>query len=187
MKSQEINLFGDEPSKPNGFPFTTRPNGQIYEFYLVGEIEPADDYIMWFDTIRNATANDVVKLYINSPGGDLVTALQFLRVLNDTPATVTCSIEGECISAATIIFLAGDILEVSPNSLFMVHTYSSGSIGKGNELHLKIHFEREWSKKLFHSVYKGFLTTQEINDVLDGKDMWMDSDEVILRCENRAL
>ena len=71
-----------------------KPIAQFYELYITGDIEEASAYIPWFDMIRHADEGDVVKLYINSYGGDLFTAIQFLRVLSETNATVIASVEG---------------------------------------------------------------------------------------------
>ncbi len=35
--------------------------------------------------------------------------------------------------------------------------------------------------KMFKDIHKGFLTTQEINKVIQGKDMWMETDEILAR------
>jgi hypothetical protein len=50
--------------------------------------------------------------------------------------------------------------------------------GKGGEIYDQIQFERSWSRKLLESVYKNFLTPTEITQMLENKDIWMDSDEV---------
>src|SRR6056300_351151 len=92
--------------------FTHRAAVNLHEFYLSGIIEPADEYVEWFDIIRNSSENDIIKIYINSYGGDLFTAIQFLRVLKETPAAVVVSVEGACMSAATMIFLCADQIEV---------------------------------------------------------------------------
>jgi len=155
----------------------------VYEFYLSGEVGEASEYIEWFDTIRNATAADTVKIYINSPGGDLYTTLQFLRVMGESEATIITSVEGACMSAATMIFLHGHTHEVTPNSLFMFHNYSAGVFGKGGEMYDQLQFEREWSKQFMTEVYAGFLTDAEIQSMLNNKDIWMTSGEVISRLE----
>ena len=157
--------------------------GNLYEFYLSGEIEEANEYVEWFDTIRNARATDTVKIYINSCGGDLYTALQFLRVLSETDAHVITSVEGACMSAATMIFLHGDEFEVTPHSLFMFHNYSAGVFGKGGEMFDQLQFERAWSENFLHEVYNDFLTPDEIKSMLDNKDIWMTSQQVLARID----
>lgn len=151
------------------------------EIFLSGAIGHPQDYIECFRAIRNASEQDVIYIYINSSGGYISTALQFVRVIKETDATVVCSVEGECMSAATMIFLQGNILEVTDHSLFMFHNYSGMSLGKGGEMYDNIIYEREWSEKLLKDIYKGFLTEAEINSMLDNKDIWMHSAEVLRR------
>lgn len=157
----------------------------LHEFYLSGYISEPEDYIEWFDTIRHASAEDTVKIYINSGGGDLFTAVQFLRVLSDTEATVVISVEGICASAATIVFLCADVFEITPHSMFLFHTYSGGTHGKGNEMFAQLAHEKKWSEKLFAEVYEGFLTEKEIEDMILSRDIWMDADEVAERMNRR--
>ncbi len=157
----------------------------VHEFYLSGEIESPEQYIQWFDTIRHAGENDVVKMYINSPGGHVSTAIQFMRVLRETEANVVMSVEGECASAATMIFLCGETFEVSEHSIFMLHNYSGGTIGKGGEMLDQLQHERMWSEKLLRDVYKDFLNEKEIKSILENRDIWMDGDEVIKRLKAR--
>lgn len=156
----------------------------VYEFYLSGFIEEPQEYVEWFNTIRSATEEDVIKIYINSRGGDADTAIQFMRVLGETPATVVCSVEGSCMSAATMIFLCADVFEITPHSLFMFHNYSGGIFGKGGEIYDQAIFERTWSKNFLNHIYKDFLTSKEIDSLLDNKDIWLHSDEVQSRCQH---
>jgi len=157
----------------------------IHEFYLSGEIESSENYISWFDTIRHAGENDVVKIYVNSPGGDIFTAIQFMRALQETSASVVVSVEGLCASAATMIMLCADSYEVSEHTMFMFHNYSGGTFGKGGEMLDQLKHERAWSEKLLRDGYKYFLTDAEITSILDNKDIWMDSAEVIKRLKAR--
>jgi ATP-dependent protease ClpP protease subunit len=166
--------------------FLDRPLAKMSEYYLSGNIESSENYTDWFDTIRHATENDVVKLYINSYGGDLFTAIQFMRVLQESQATTIISVEGACMSAATMIFLQGDMFEISPHSMFMFHNYSGGTFGKGGEMLDQLQHERAWSEKMLKEVYSDFLLPKEIESMLDNKDLWMDGDEVVSRLEKKA-
>lgn len=160
---------------------TSKPLSTMHEFYLTGEIESAENYIEWFDTIRHSSEHDIIKIYINSYGGDLFTAIQFLRVLAETPATKIVSVEGACMSAATMIFMCADSYEVTPHSVFMFHNYSGGTIGKGGEMIDQLLHERKWSENLLKNIYEGFMTNDEIKSMLDNKDIWMDGEEVVKR------
>ena len=159
----------------------------IHEFYLTGEMESAENYIQWFDTIRHASQNDAIKIYINSPGGDLFTAIQFMNALRETEAQVIIVVEGLCVSAATMIFMQGDSFEIADHATMMIHNYSGGMFGKSHEIHSQSDYEKLWAKKLITDVYKDFLDKAEIDKVINGADIWLNADEVIARLKKIDL
>jgi len=166
--------------------FTDKPLSRISDYYLSGHLDRPEEYIEWFDQIRNAGQNDVIVLHINCFGGDLYTAIQFIRVLQECQGVVVASVEGACMSAATMIFLQADEVEISNHSAFMFHNYSGGTIGKGGEMIDQLTYERSWSESLLKDVYADFLNEKEIESILDGKDLWMSSDEVTKRMQDKA-
>lgn len=161
----------------------SRSLSSYVEIYISGNIGQPENYIDCFNIIRNATETDTIKIFINTYGGSLDTAIQFMRCLQETQAHIIASNEGMCASAGTLIFLSADSFEVSEHSRFMVHNYSVWLSGKGHELHTEVDFCRDWSGNLVKTVYKDFLSTDEIDQVLSDKDIWMDSEELQLRCE----
>lgn len=165
--------------------FADRPLSKVHTFYLSGDVKQPAEYVQWFDTIRNASENDVVMIHINSCGGDLFTAIQFMRVFNESKANIVASVEGTCMSAATIIFLSAKHWEITKHSMFMFHNYASVAIGKGGEMYDNIIHERKWSETLWRDIYAGFLTENEIKTILDSKDIWMTGGEVTKRLNNK--
>ena len=153
------------------------------EIFLSGPIKTQENYTKHYQLIRNAGPNDEIYIYINSGGGAASSAIQFIRAMQETQARIVCSAEGECMSAATMIFLCGDVIEVSQNCLFLFHNYSGGTFGKGGEMIDQLSFEREWSKRLLHEVYDGFFNDDEIESMLHNKDIWMHADEVLERAQ----
>ena len=109
--------------------------GAIKEYYLSEEIGDASDYIQWFHDIRNSRPSDVVKIHINCPGGNLFTTIQFMQALSETEAHIMVSVEGACMSAATLIFLMADEYMITDHSMFLFHNYSAGTAGKGGEMY----------------------------------------------------
>ena len=162
-----------------------RPVARIFDFYLSGEIKEARDYQDWTQIMRTATENDAIVIHINSPGGEMFSAIQLMRAMAESPATIIASVEGMCMSAATLIFLSAEVCEISDHSHFMFHSYSSGNWGKGHEQLEQTLADDKWARNLFTSVYKHFLTATEITDVVKGRDLWMDSKEVSKRLETR--
>ena len=176
-------LVGQE-KKPSAY-FGEKPIGHVHEYYLVGEIEEASKYTEWFNQIRHCPPNDIIKIYINSIGGDLWSAIQFMRVIRECKGSVIASVEGACMSAATIIFLMSHSFEISQHSMFMFHNYSGGTMGKGGEMIDQIKHERKWSEKLLKEIYSNFLKPDEIKSILENKDIWMTGEEVVQRLNKR--
>ena len=162
-----------------------KPIRNLFTIYLSGQIGPPENYTACFDAIRNANDEDVIRIHINSPGGDLFTTIQFIRAMTECKGTVICSAEGACMSAATMIFLCADMYEISEHCLFMFHNYSGGTFGKGGEMYDQLINERKWSEKIIHKMYGGFLTPSEISSILENKDIWMEGEEVMRRLEKR--
>ena len=162
-----------------------RPVANIYDLYLTGAIGDAKDYQDWNQMMRSATENDVVYIHINSNGGEIFTAIQLMRTMQETQATVIASVEGMCMSAATLLFLTADVCEVSEHSHFMFHTYSSGNWGKGSEQLANVMADDKWARHLFNTVYKGFLDPKEMESMIDGKDLWMNPAEGGKRLKKR--
>lgn len=171
---------------PPGRKFFASPIAQDIHFYLSGDIGGPEEYADWFHIIRTSSENDSITIHINSGGGEVATAIQFMRVLKEAEAMVTTSAEGNCMSAATLIFLCGDNIEISEHSEFMFHNYSGGMVGKGGEMYDNITHERKWSESLWRAEYKDFLTEAEIESMLNGKDLWMDGDEVLRRLNKKS-
>ena len=110
-----------------------------------------------------------------------------MRVLADTEASIVCSVEGACMSAATMIFMCADSFEVTPHSIFMFHNYSGGTIGKGGEMIDQLQHERKWSERLLKEIYNDFMSDEEIESMLANKDLWMDGEEVVKRMQARII
>ena len=159
--------------------------GARYDIYISGEILDSAQYIKTFDLIRNTTPNDVIFLHINSPGGDLYTAIQYMRVIKESESVVVCCAEGMVASAALLIFISGDTYSIADYSTFMAHTLSTGFYGKANELHDDISFTKTWGDNITKSAFAGFLTDNEITQIINGKNIWLTSDEVKKRIETK--
>lgn len=163
-----------------------RPTGTVFDFYLNGNIEGPDEYVEWNHLIRSATDRDVIHLHINCCGGDVMTSIQLMRAMAESQAHIVASVEGACMSAATLLFLIANSFEISEHSMFMFHNYSGFSFGKGNEMREQINHEDKWSKHLLESIYKDFFTPEEIEKISNGHDYWMAPDEVQKRLEARV-
>ena len=177
--------FKPQPIQNNPSNVYEKPVARMFDLYLTGDIKEAKEYQDWNQIMRSSSENDAIILHINSGGGDMFTCIQLLRSMADSPATIVASVEGMCMSAATLLFLSADVCEISEHSHFMFHTYSSGNWGKGNEQLASVQADDKWARHLFNTVYKNFRTPQEIKEIVDGKDLWMNPAEVKKRLEDR--
>lgn len=81
-------------------------------------------------------ALDEITVRINSGGGDVFAANAIYTRLKDNAAKITVKIDGWAASAATIIAMAGDSIEIPGNGVFMVHDPALGLLGYFNETEL---------------------------------------------------
>jgi hypothetical protein len=99
-----------EPVAPNGavepFPTESTPDGGVVIIHLSGEIEPAI-LTRIRATAQKLDAARVLVVDLNSPGGNVGTAIQLGRVVRQVGA-LTMVGDGEgCYSACSLIYLAG--------------------------------------------------------------------------------
>lgn len=147
-------------------------------YYLCGEIQDPQYYTELFYTLRTATETDLIYLHINSPGGDFDTGLQIINNMLASEAHVITVLEARAYSMAAFIFLSGDELVVHDNCQLMFHIYSGSFAGKGNEQLAEVVALGTWFEKVMTRICYPFLSTAEINKILQGSDVWMDSDEI---------
>lgn len=157
----------------------------FHHIWLNSEIESADKYVDIFDCLMQATEGDVVAVHINSPGGDLDTALQIIDAIESTPATTIAFLEGQACSAGSMIAMACENVEVSEYAYMMIHTFNQGISGKFSDIQNSTDFHRKWWKEVFEKLYADFCTPEEIESVLAGHELWLDADEIVERFNHR--
>ena len=62
-----------------------------------------------------------VEVQINSPGGDMFEGIAIYNVLREHPQPVTIKVMGMAASAASVIAMAGDTVEIGAASFIMIH------------------------------------------------------------------
>lgn len=136
--------------------------------------------------IESLNEGDVVLLSINNYGGQLDGAIAIINAIQNTSADVHACIEGVAASAASLIALAAPSISVSPYATMMVHSATFGAFGKQSDVISHASFVDKQVRSLMHSVYQDFLTDKELEEVIMGKEMWFDAQEIVRRLELRA-
>jgi hypothetical protein len=67
----------------------------------------------------------------------------------------------------------------------MVHNVSYGTAGKNSDIIGMVAHTTDFCNKLFVSTYRGFLSDKEIDEVLNGKELWFQAEEIEQRLEKR--
>lgn len=160
---------------------------QIHHFYIVDEIREVDAYINMINTLKTSEQHDTIFIYLNTPGGNLLTTLQIMAAIKQSAATVVTCMEGQVASAGTMIFLTGHRHIVGPNTIFMAHNYSALSAGKGYEIKTRQKFDEQYFLELVKDVYAGFLTEEEIVSIMEDRDVWLNATEVVKRLQHKII
>lgn len=137
--------------------------------------------------IMNASEQDTVVFMINSDGGQLSSLLSLLESLNMTEANTVALVVGSASSAASMFALHCDEVYVGENATFLCHNISYGTGGKGSDVLAHVQHTTSSAGKLLRKTYKNFLTEQEINDMINGKEIYMESDEIVERLKQREV
>lgn len=151
------------------------------DVFLTADIETPNNYDELCYELNKATSDTIITIHLNTYGGVLDTAKRIHNAMKSSEAHVVVKCSGSVISAGTIIAMAADELIMEPFVAFMIHYYSGGNVGKGHELKAAQAFTDKNLPEYYKYVYNKFLTEDEITSVVDGKDLWMGSEEVIER------
>lgn len=145
------------------------------------EIKAPSYYRHVIQGIANMSENDTVVFRINSPGGNADAMRSILTAITATDAVTIAEIYGNCHSAASFIALSCDKVHVSPHASMMIHFVSYGSAGKAYDVMRHVKHNQTTFEVLFRETYEGFLTENEIEECLNGVEIWLDADEILER------
>lgn len=157
-----------------------------YDVFLDTEIGDPADYRELNYLLNTATENDRFNLYINSPGGNLNTALMIIESLKMTEASTMAILQGECHSAASMITMYCQEVAVLDSAHSLIHTASYGTVGNTGNVKAHTEFTTRQVEKLLDETYEGFLTPEELEKVKIGVEFWFDSEEISARLKKRA-
>jgi len=130
-----------------------------------------------------AALGDVSEIVvrINSGGGDVFAANAIYTRLKDHKARITVKIDGWAASAATIIAMAGDVIQIPANGVFMIHNPLIGVSGYyGAEDFVKLSEELAVIKQSIINGYclKTGKSEAEISALMD-KETWLDGKQAV--------
>lgn len=152
-----------------------------YTMRIAREISEPDDFDDELNVLAMAGPEDFIKLLVVSPGGYLTTCNLLTKALAETQARTMGYIGSSCASAATAVILACDEWEIDEQSSFMIHTASLGVVGKAPEIEVELAHRLRLVRRWVESTYRGFLTEDEIENVIGGRDYYFEGEELAAR------
>lgn len=153
--------------------------GEISEYSWYGdEITPS----VFNQELKDLGAVDEITVRINSGGGDVFAAVAIYTRLKEHKAKISVKIDGWCASAATIIAMAGDTIEISVGGVFMIHDPLAGLIGYYNTTDLEnIVKELETIKQSIVNCYMTVTdkSEEEIKSLMTNEGEWFTGEEAV--------
>ncbi len=161
-----------------------RPKYKIFTLYVERFKELKRGLHSVFNELRQANSEDVLEIRINSGGGSVNEGIQFYNLMREKFKNRTCAyLDNHGYSMGALLFCMADRRVVYPYSDLMFHNYASSVSGKGGELKARLEHRDRLLRKFFKDmiVKKGFLTDHEFEEMIIGKDFWMDVEEMCRR------
>jgi len=151
-------------------------NGYIDDENWFGdEITPESLHDLLYGT--EDTLPEDVHIRLNSYGGSCNAAVRMFDDIRSYPGNVMITISGTAASAATVVAMAADRLEMTPGSLFMIHDPST--VAYGNER------DMDEAKAVLHACKESILnmygtrirvSREDAADMMSATS-WMDANE----------
>lgn len=135
---------------------------------------------------RLSDAVQTIRVHVNSPGGDVFSAVHIANALRDQRTTkgrtVETIVEGLAASAASLLIMGGDPVRISDNGLVMIHSPWSIALGNAREFRKAADELDKVQGASLVGTYRWHakVSDEEIVQMLD-ETTWMDADEAIAK------
>lgn len=163
---------------------------------------PIDEESFWGDEITpqmfrdelNAGEGDVT-VWINSPGGNVFAAAEIYTMLKDYKGSITVKIDAIAASAASVVAMAGDTVQMSPVAMLMIHDPSTVAMGNTKDMEKAIEVLNEVKESIINAyASKSGLSHARIANLMSN-ETWMNAkkavelgfaDEVLFEAKQKA-
>lgn len=140
----------------------------------------AEDFIQQLKAL-DLGADDTLLVRINSPGGDLFDGTTIYNYLRTVKAKVTVRVDGVAASAASIIAMAGDRIEMPENSFLFIHNpwmFAAGDAAVMRKVADDLDVMREGAVATYLRRAGEKLTRAKLIEMLDA-ETWLTAEESV--------
>lgn len=136
------------------------------------------DYTAPKNVVLPETGEDI-EVHINSGGGDVYAGSEIYTALRSYSGKVVVKIVGIAASAASVIAMAGDEVEISPTAQIMIHNVSSNVSGDHNALLHEAEVLEGFNKSIANAyIYKTGKALDDLLSLMD-KTTWFDAESAV--------
>jgi ATP-dependent Clp protease, protease subunit len=154
---------------------------------LTGEIddENIDKAIRWliYENMDTSNTEKILTLYINSTGGSLTDAFGLIDIIKNSKFVVRTIAIGNVMSAAFLIFAAGDKGEryISKNTSIMCHQFSDSIDSKYHDIKATMKETESCNKRMVDILVEatGLAPSRVKAKLLPASDVYLTADELI--------
>jgi ATP-dependent protease ClpP protease subunit len=133
-------------------------------------------------TLRTASSADTIEIMFETGGGNCGASSAISSAVMASTAWVIGNLSGMCASAGSTIALKCDEWVVGDDLVFMCHTGSYGVYDSVDRVKVQVDFMNEHNNDTMHRDYEGFLSEDEINNLLEnGREYWFNATEMGVR------
>jgi len=123
----------------------------------------------------NNTYADDVHIRLNSYGGSCNAAVRMFDDIREYPGSVSITLSGTAASAATVLCMAADRLEITPGSLFMLHDPSMMAFGNERDLSDSIALLRACKSSILNMYEQRVRMSRNDVSAMMTATTWMDA------------
>jgi ATP-dependent protease ClpP protease subunit len=160
-------------------------NAGVYNIFLYGPILDASQFVDAIQAMSVASEIDVVQIHLSTPGGSLDATDTFIHAMRECSARIIVKASGGVHSAGSVILLNADEFTLSENFNCLIHNGSVGPAGKFSDWRAETKHTDAYMERVMRSTYEGFLSEEELDNLLAGKDIWLDAESFVARWEAR--
>lgn len=142
----------------------------VADVWLFGEIGCEVTAQSFLDQLRALGELTDITVHINSVGGSVFEGLAIYNLLASHPAGVNVIIEGFALSMGSVIAMAGDVVEMQPASMLMVHNPAGAAFGTADDMR-KMALTLDQVRDVLADVY-----VKKTNASRDQVVSWMESE-----------
>lgn len=144
----------------------------IYDYFDMESVSPKN-----IESALNEAKGETMEVEISSGGGSVIAGSEIYSMLKSYSGEVKIQITGIAASAASVIAMAGDFVEIAPTAQIMIHNVSSMAAGDYRDFEHEAEVIKNYNKSIANAyILKTALTEDELLAMMDN-ETWLNAQQ----------